>query len=202
MIIFEDLLPWIKAKKKKIVCCPLPTDRKMRKNRVVFFFFFGKCQIWAKNLLKFVFNGLKKHLYISSLGRQNLVSQKGSKCSLRAIKHGGFNDYNEWDSLLFTMPQWLYLFRLKSAIWTGQNLVSRATSLYKKANCSPKIELSKRLVAPAFDTALLTAFRPSFPHLETLKNNIGKHQLYIARYSVRKKKKKNRPFRTQVALTN
>ena len=37
--------------------------------------------------------------------------------------------YNEWDSLLFTMPQWLYLFRLKSAIWTGQNL---ATSLYKK----------------------------------------------------------------------
>ena len=28
--------------------------------------------------------------------------------------------YNEWDSLLFTMPQWLYLFRLKSAIWTWQ----------------------------------------------------------------------------------
>ena len=54
--------------KKKLLCCPLPTDRKMRKNRVVFFFFFfffvyWKCQIWAKNLLKFVFNGLKKHLY-------------------------------------------------------------------------------------------------------------------------------------------
>ena len=32
--------------------------------------------------------------------------------------------YNEWDSLLFTVPQWLYLFRLKSVIWTGQNLVS------------------------------------------------------------------------------
>ena len=44
-----------------LLCCPLPTDRKMRKNRVVFFFFL--CQIWAKNLLKFVFNGLKKHLH-------------------------------------------------------------------------------------------------------------------------------------------
>ena len=50
--------------KKKLLCCPLPTDRKMRKNRVVFFFFFFLCQIWAKNLLKFVFNGLKKHLYM------------------------------------------------------------------------------------------------------------------------------------------
>ena len=27
------------------------------------FFFFFLCQIWAKNLLKFVFNGLKKHLH-------------------------------------------------------------------------------------------------------------------------------------------
>ena len=38
----------------------------MRKNRVgffFFFFFFFLCQIWAKNLLKFVFNGLKKHLH-------------------------------------------------------------------------------------------------------------------------------------------
>ena len=51
--------------KKKLFCCPLPTDRKMRKNRVGFFlYFFYTCQIWAKNLLKFVFNGLKKHLYI------------------------------------------------------------------------------------------------------------------------------------------
>ena len=48
--------------KKKMLCCPLPTDRKMRKNRVRFFLFF-LCQIWAKNLLKFVFNGLKKHLH-------------------------------------------------------------------------------------------------------------------------------------------
>ena len=48
--------------KKKLLCCPLPTDRKMRKNRVGFFFFF-LCQIWAKNLLKFVFNGFKKHLH-------------------------------------------------------------------------------------------------------------------------------------------
>ena len=56
------------AKKTHTLCCPLPTDRKMRKNRVVFFlfyffFFFFLCQIWAKNLLKFVFNGLKKHLH-------------------------------------------------------------------------------------------------------------------------------------------
>ena len=65
--------PWVKStpwtqismtlgQKKKLLCCPLPTDRKMRKNWVRFFFFF-LCQIWAKNLLKFVFNGLKKHLH-------------------------------------------------------------------------------------------------------------------------------------------
>ena len=35
----------------------------------------------------------------------------------------GLTMYNEWDSLLSTLPQWLYLFRLKSAFWTGQNLV-------------------------------------------------------------------------------
>ena len=28
-----------------------------------FFYIFFKCQIWAKNLLKFVFNGFKKHLH-------------------------------------------------------------------------------------------------------------------------------------------
>ena len=52
---------------KKLLCCPLPTDRKMWKNGVVFLVFCfccWKCQIWAKNLLKFVFNGLKKHLYM------------------------------------------------------------------------------------------------------------------------------------------
>ena len=57
--------------KKKLLCCPLPTDRKMWKNRVgrsgfFFFFFFFLCTtIWAKNLLKFVFNGSKwgKHLH-------------------------------------------------------------------------------------------------------------------------------------------
>ena len=49
-----------------------------------------------------------------------------------------------WDSLLFTMPQWLYLFRLKSALWTGQNLVSYIpTSLYKKVLFT-KTELRKR----------------------------------------------------------
>ena len=34
----------------------------MRKKQGRVFFFF-LCQIWAKNLLKFVFNGLKKHLH-------------------------------------------------------------------------------------------------------------------------------------------
>ena len=36
----------------------------MQKNRVgFFFFFFFLCQIWAKNLLKFLFNGLKQDLH-------------------------------------------------------------------------------------------------------------------------------------------
>ena len=52
-----------KAKKKKILCCPLPTERKMRKNRVFFFFFF-LCQIWAKNLLKICIQWLKKNTCI------------------------------------------------------------------------------------------------------------------------------------------
>ena len=30
---------------------------------IYFFFIFFLCQIWAKNLLKFVFNGFKKHLH-------------------------------------------------------------------------------------------------------------------------------------------
>ena len=29
---------FIRQKKKKMLCCPYPTDRKMRKNGVVFFF--------------------------------------------------------------------------------------------------------------------------------------------------------------------
>ena len=96
--------------KKKLLCCPLPTDRKMRKNRVVFFFFFFLCQIWAKNLLKFVFNGLKKHLHD------------------------------------------LYI-------------------------------------------CVLTAFRPSFPHLETLKKILENSTL--SRYVKKKKKKKNPDRPTQ-----
>ena len=62
----ENVLSFHKAKKKKMLCCPHPTDHKMRKNRVGFFclLFCWKCQIWAKNLLKFIFNGLKKHLYM------------------------------------------------------------------------------------------------------------------------------------------
>ena len=67
LITLKPLVPH--QAKKKFLCCPLPTDRKMRKKqgRVFFFFFFFLCQIWAKNLLKFVFNGLKKRLYICVL---------------------------------------------------------------------------------------------------------------------------------------
>ena len=45
------------------------------------------------------------------------------------------------------MPQWLYLFRLISAIWTGQNLYSSlATSLYKKVIFTKK--LSYKVLSP------------------------------------------------------
>ena len=51
---------------KKFVMLPSPRPTvKCEKTGSGFFFFL--CQIWAKNLLKFVFNGLKKHLYIRVL---------------------------------------------------------------------------------------------------------------------------------------
>ena len=40
-----------------------PKNAKKQGRFFFFFFFFFLCQIWAKNLLKFVFNGLKKHLH-------------------------------------------------------------------------------------------------------------------------------------------
>ena len=40
---------------------------KCEKTGSFFFCCCWKCQMWAKNLLKFVFNGLKKHLYICVL---------------------------------------------------------------------------------------------------------------------------------------
>ena len=49
---------------------------------------------------------------------------KNFKCSGEPKKHGCFNTIMNGTAFLFTMPQWLYPFRLKSAIWTGQNLVS------------------------------------------------------------------------------
>ena len=57
---------YIKAK-KNLLCCPLPTDRKMRKNRVFFFLFiffmsdlgeefFAKiCIQWLKKALVYAF---------------------------------------------------------------------------------------------------------------------------------------------------
>ena len=56
-----------KAKIFFLLCCPLPTTVKCENTGSFFFFFFlfvENGQIWAKNLLKFVFNGLKKHLYM------------------------------------------------------------------------------------------------------------------------------------------
>ena len=52
-------------KKKCYVALSRPTVKCEKTGSVFFFFFFFffLCQIWAKNLLKFVFNGLKKHLH-------------------------------------------------------------------------------------------------------------------------------------------
>ena len=54
----------IRPKKKNVyVALSRPTVKCEKTGSVFFFFFFFLCQIWAKNLLKFVFNGLKKHLH-------------------------------------------------------------------------------------------------------------------------------------------
>ena len=49
-----------KAKKKN---CYVALSRPTVKCKKTGSFFFFLCQIWAKNLLKFVFNGLNKHLH-------------------------------------------------------------------------------------------------------------------------------------------
>ena len=57
---------WIdcdKAKKKQLLCCPLPTDRKMRKKQGRFLFVLKMSDL-GEEFAKFVFNGLKKHLYM------------------------------------------------------------------------------------------------------------------------------------------
>ena len=55
----------IRQKKNCYVALSRPTVKCEKTGSVFFFFFFFfLCQIWAKNLLKFVFNGLKKHLYM------------------------------------------------------------------------------------------------------------------------------------------
>ena len=54
-------------KKKCYVALSRPTVKWEKTGSGFFFFFFFLCQIWAKNLLKFVFNGLKKHLYKKKL---------------------------------------------------------------------------------------------------------------------------------------
>ena len=55
---------YIRPKKKNCyVALSRPTVKSEKTGSGFFFFFFFLCQIWAKNLLKFVFNGLKKHLH-------------------------------------------------------------------------------------------------------------------------------------------
>ena len=50
----------IRPKKKKL-CCPLPTDRKMRKNRVrIFFFFFFLMSDLGEEFAKICIQWLKK----------------------------------------------------------------------------------------------------------------------------------------------
>ena len=62
------LLKWnIRQKKNCYVALSRPTVKCEKTGSGFFFYFFFLCQIWAKNLLKFVFNGLKKHLYICVL---------------------------------------------------------------------------------------------------------------------------------------
>ena len=59
-------VPWRVYVRPNFCCCYValswPTV-KCEKTGSVFFIYFFLCQIWAKNLLKFVFNGLKKHLH-------------------------------------------------------------------------------------------------------------------------------------------
>ena len=50
-----------KAKKKKLLCCPLPTDRKMRKNRVGFFLIFFMSDL-GEEFAKMCIQWLKKAL--------------------------------------------------------------------------------------------------------------------------------------------
>ena len=72
-------------KKKKIVhCCPLPTDRKMRKNRVGLFILFFMNQIWAKNLLKLLYSmayrkALHKYAVLTPAFRQSWVPFRNKK---------------------------------------------------------------------------------------------------------------------------
>ena len=57
---------WLRLGQKKKNCyvaLSRPTVKCEKTGSGFFFFFFFLCQIWAKNLLKFVFNGLKKHLH-------------------------------------------------------------------------------------------------------------------------------------------
>ena len=59
-----NIIPDLGQKKKNYVALSRPTVKCEKTGLGFFCFVFWKCQIWAKNLQKFVFNGLKKHLYM------------------------------------------------------------------------------------------------------------------------------------------
>ena len=102
----------VRPKKKKWLFCPLRPTVKCEKTGSGFFFFL--CQIWAKNLLKFEFNGLKKHLYMrfncippefspfrnfkKNIGKLNsLTVRKKKKSKKKKIdRPTQFSDFGRW----------------------------------------------------------------------------------------------------------
>ena len=82
------------------------------------------------------------------------------------------------------MPQWLYLYRLKSAIWTGQNLVSWLQVYIK---CTFHQKLSYRFYHPTMINSLFITVEPRYKEvLGTMKITL----LYQVSHYIRVKKTK------------
>ena len=61
IFLLQDIMH-IKAPPQKLLCCPLPTDRKMRKNRAVFFYLFFFMSDLGEEFAKICIQWLKKAL--------------------------------------------------------------------------------------------------------------------------------------------